>query len=134
MLAAAVAIVLVSLGLVLPAAAAAESFTVDSAADEVDLSVGTGGCATAAGTCTLRAAIEEADAVVGESSEIEFEEEPFEGSAGSTIVLGSGLPPITETLRINGHRVPRHWASKAPVSESTRPGRTRRCGWKVPPG
>jgi CSLREA domain-containing protein len=102
-IAAAVAILLVSLGLALPAIAAAESFTVDSAADEVDLSVGTGGCATVAGTCTLRAAIEEADATVGESSEIEFEEEVFEGDAGATIALGSGLPPITTELRINGH-------------------------------
>ncbi|MCW2978806.1 MAG: Na-Ca exchanger/integrin-beta4 [Solirubrobacterales bacterium] len=107
MLAATVAIVLVSLGLALPAIAAAETFAVDSAADEVDLSVGAGGCATAAGTCTLRAAIEEADAAVGESSQIEFEEEGlFEGGAGATIVLGSGLPPITETLRINGHLCP----------------------------
>jgi CSLREA domain-containing protein len=101
--AAAVTVVLVSFGLALPAFAAAESFVVDSVADEVDLSVGTGGCATAAGTCTLRAAIEEADAAVGESSEIEFEEEPFEGGAGATIVLGSSLPPITVPLRINGH-------------------------------
>jgi CSLREA domain-containing protein len=102
-LAAAVVVVLALFGAALPAVAAAESFTVDSAADEADAAVGTGGCATAAGRCTLRAAIEEADALVGESSEIEFAEPPFEGGAGSTITLGSGLPPITETLRINGH-------------------------------
>jgi hypothetical protein len=101
--AAAVAVALVCLGLALPAIAAAESFAVDSAADEVDLAVGAGGCATAAGTCTLRAAIEEADAVAGESSEIQFEEEPFEGGAGATIMLGSALPAITTKLRINGH-------------------------------
>jgi CSLREA domain-containing protein len=104
-LAAAVVIVLVSLGLALPAIAAAESFAVNSAADEPDLSVGTGGCATAAGTCTLRAAIEEADAIVGESSQIEFEEEGlFEGGAGATIVLGSALPPITTTLKIDSRQ------------------------------
>lgn len=103
MLAAAVAIVLVSLGLAIPSIAAAESFEVDSTADEVDLTVGAGGCATAVGTCTLRAAIEEVDAAVGEGGVIEFEEEVFGGGAGATIVLGSSLPPITETLRILGH-------------------------------
>ena len=105
MLAAVAVLVLAALTLALPAIAAAESFEVDSAADEVDLSVGTGGCATAAGTCTLRAAIEEADAIVGESSQIEFEEEGlFEGGAGATIVLGSALPPITTTLRIDSRQ------------------------------
>jgi Right handed beta helix region len=122
-LAAAVAIALVSLGLALPAIAAAESFAVDSAADEADLSVGTGGCATAAGTCTLRAAIEEADAIVGESSQIEFEEEGlFEGGAGATIVLGSGLPPITETLRINGHKCPTALGVEGPCVGVDGPG------------
>jgi CSLREA domain-containing protein len=90
-------------GLTLPALAAAESFIVDSAADEADLAKGSGGCATAAGTCTLRAAIEEADALPGESSEIEFAEEVFSGGAGATIALGSPLPPIIAPLRINGH-------------------------------
>jgi hypothetical protein len=121
-LAAAVAIALVSLGLALPAIAAAESFVVDSAADEVDLSVGMGGCATAAGTCTLRAAIEEADAAVGESSDITFEEEDFEGGAGATIVLGSGLPPITETLRINGHLCPTPLGVQGPCVGLDGPG------------
>ncbi len=41
---------------------------------------------------------------VGESSEIEFEEEVFEGGAGATIVLGSALPPITTTLRIDSRQ------------------------------
>jgi hypothetical protein len=118
----AVAIALVSSGLALPAIAAAESFAVDSAADEVDQLVGTGGCATAAGTCTLRAAIEEADAVVGESSEIEFEEEDFEGGAAATIVLGSGLPPITETLRINGHLCPTPLGVQGPCVGVDGPG------------
>jgi Periplasmic copper-binding protein (NosD) len=121
-LAATVAIALVSLGLALPAIATAESFAVDSAADEVDLSVGTAGCATAAGTCTLRAAIEEADAIVGGSSEIEFEEEDFEGGAGSTIVLGSGLPPITTTLRINGHLCPTPLGVQGPCVGVDGPG------------
>lgn len=122
MLAAAVVIVLGSLGLALPAIAAAESFAVNSVADEPDLSVGTGGCATAAGTCTLRAAIEEADAAVGKSSEIEFEEEDFEGGAEATIVLGSGLPPITETLLINGHLCPTALGVEGPCVRVDGPG------------
>jgi CSLREA domain-containing protein len=95
-------VVLAFFGLALPAIAAAESFEVNSAADEADAAIGTGGCASAAGKCTLRAAIQEADAS-GESSQIEFFEEVFAGGAGSTITLGSELPPITVPMRISGH-------------------------------
>jgi CSLREA domain-containing protein len=48
----------------LPAAWAA-SFTVNSTADAVDAKPGDGICATATGTCTLRAAIQEANALTG---------------------------------------------------------------------
>jgi len=44
-------------------AAAPATLVVNSGADAVDLSPGNGQCATAAGTCTLRAAIQEANAV-----------------------------------------------------------------------
>src|SRR5438093_12159986 len=47
----------------LPAAAA--TFTVNDTADAVDAVPGDGSCATAASTCTLRAAIQEANANVG---------------------------------------------------------------------
>ena len=40
-------------------------FTVNSTADAVDSSVGDGACRTVAGTCTLRAAIQEANALPG---------------------------------------------------------------------
>lgn len=43
-------------------ASADASFTVDSTADRVDAAPGDGVCRTAAGTCTLRAAVMEADA------------------------------------------------------------------------
>ena len=39
----------------------AQTFTVDSTADATDSDTGTGGCETAANTCTLRAAIQEAN-------------------------------------------------------------------------
>ncbi len=45
--------------------AEAATFTVNSTADEVDTNPGDGICATAAGTCTLRAAIHEANALLG---------------------------------------------------------------------
>jgi CSLREA domain-containing protein len=45
-----------------PPAAAALTLTVDSTADAVDALPGNGACSTAAGKCTLRAAIQEANA------------------------------------------------------------------------
>jgi CSLREA domain-containing protein len=47
------------------APAGAVTFTVDSTQDEVDAAPGDGACATATGTCTLRAAIQEANALPG---------------------------------------------------------------------
>jgi len=47
------------------APAAAATFTVNDTADAVDAMLGDGTCATAGGTCTLRAAIQEANALPG---------------------------------------------------------------------
>src|SRR2546426_3114431 len=47
------------------APAAAATFTVNDTADAVDAVLGDGTCATAGGTCTLRAAIQEANALPG---------------------------------------------------------------------
>lgn len=58
--------ILVFCGAVLLAGdAAAATFTVNSTSDVVDANPGNGACATAAGTCTLRAAIQEANALAG---------------------------------------------------------------------
>ena len=43
----------------------ADNYVVNSSADEVDASPGAGGCATAGGACTLRAAVQEANAHAG---------------------------------------------------------------------
>lgn len=51
--------------IVLPSAAQAATFTVNSTADEVDADPGNGICAAAGGACTLRAAIQEANALAG---------------------------------------------------------------------
>jgi CSLREA domain-containing protein len=53
------------LGLKSSAFAAGASFTVTSTADAVDANVGNGLCATSAGVCTLRAAIQETNALAG---------------------------------------------------------------------
>jgi CSLREA domain-containing protein len=54
-----------ALGLAWVPVARAAVFTVNSTADEVDASPGNGACATADGACTLRAAIQEANALAG---------------------------------------------------------------------
>src|SRR2546425_6300878 len=50
------------------APAAAATFTVNDTADAVDATPGDGSCATAGGRCTLRAAIQEANAHTGEDT------------------------------------------------------------------
>ena len=72
------------------------TFTVDSANDAPDADPGDGACSTAAGECTLRAAIEEAnnldgDDVVG-----------FEPSVEDTITLGGSNLLIGSNLKIEG--------------------------------
>jgi CSLREA domain-containing protein len=59
-------VLLTSAGLVTsPAPAAATTFTVNTAADAPDAAQGDGACATAAAQCSLRAAVQEANAMVG---------------------------------------------------------------------
>jgi CSLREA domain-containing protein len=91
-----------ALALAAPGVADAAVFTVNSTADEADLSPGMAGCLTAAGKCTLRAAIEESDLASASVNEIGFDGGVFSGRAGGTINLGGGLPPITEPVRIEG--------------------------------
>jgi CSLREA domain-containing protein len=54
----------------LEAAPALVTFTVNSALDQVDADTGDGLCLTAAGTCTLRAAIMQANTISGQGTEI----------------------------------------------------------------
>lgn len=97
---AAVGVVLVC-ALAAPGLAAAETFTVNSPADEIDAAVGNEFCETAAGKCTLRAAIEEANSSIGVHDHVFFEEEPFE-AGDPPITLSSELPVITEQVSIVG--------------------------------
>src|SRR5439155_13469953 len=82
----------------LAAPAWAASFTVDSTGDDPDASPGDGTCATAGGACTLRAAIDEANANP-DADTIAFD---IAGSGVHTIVPAGGLPFITAPLTIDG--------------------------------
>ncbi|HEX5375648.1 MAG TPA: CSLREA domain-containing protein [Solirubrobacterales bacterium] len=86
--------------LVLPSAAVAVQYTVDSTLDEPDANPGTGGCLTAGSKCTLRAAIQESNASALVVDEIQFDG-TFNGQLVDTITLGSLLPPISNPVGIN---------------------------------
>ena len=64
------------------------SLVVNSNGDEIDAAIGNGACMTVTGVCTLRAAIEEANALVGTDT-ISF-------SGDLTIQPATPLPPITD--------------------------------------
>ncbi len=87
-------------------AARAELFTVDQTGDQSDAALGDEICEIAGGGCTLRAAIEESNASVGESDRIFFEEEPFDGSSTAVIAPGSPLPPIEDKVAIESKECP----------------------------
>jgi hypothetical protein len=78
------------------------TFTVDSTANTADFNTGDGVCDTndsvGDGPCTLRAAIEQANASVGMDT-IEFNL----GAETPTITPSSALPAITEQVTINGN-------------------------------
>jgi CSLREA domain-containing protein len=98
------ALIVLACALALPALAAAESFEVNSTADETDAVPGNEFCLTASGKCTLRAALEESNALEGEDT-IGFTEAPFDGGVGGTIALGSSLPTIVGVVSIEGECV-----------------------------
>ena len=87
-------------------AQAATTFTVTSTTDDVDSpdnNPGDGVCASdnVGNPCTLRAAIEEANALAGADT-IEFNITPLDGSV-KTIAPNSQLPDITSQLTIDGY-------------------------------
>jgi CSLREA domain-containing protein len=84
-----------------PAVASAVTYTVDSTGDEADALVGTAGCLTAGGKCTLRAAIQESNSSTGVRDEIKFAA-AFNGEAADTIALGPSFPVIADPVTIDG--------------------------------
>jgi CSLREA domain-containing protein len=67
-------------------------FTVNDPGDAADAAPGNGTCATVAGNCTLRAAIQEANARSGANT-VRF---ALSGSGVRTIQLSSSLPPLND--------------------------------------
>jgi CSLREA domain-containing protein len=98
---AALAVLLVAL--LVPGAASAQTFTVNSAGDEAQKTPGAATCETTAAKCSLRAAIEAAN-VGGVKDTIGFDGAVFDGGAGSTIKPGSALPEVAagEPVTIDG--------------------------------
>lgn len=80
----------------------AATFTVNDAGDAGDAVPGNGICATAGGVCTLRAAIEEANALAGVDT-IQFN---VGGGGAVTIAPASSLPIVTGPTHIDGYTQP----------------------------
>jgi CSLREA domain-containing protein len=90
------------LGLAAPASAqTGRLLTVTSAGDGADTSPGNGVCTVSGGGCTLRAAIQEANAFAGADT-INF----AIGSGPQTITLGANLPAISQSVVIDGWTQP----------------------------
>ncbi len=79
------------------------TLTVNDLGDESDFNAGNGVCETAAGNgvCTLRAAIEEANALTGCSNSV-----LINFSVAGTITPASNLPAVTHQVQIDGYSAP----------------------------
>lgn len=89
-------------GLALSTDAIAASFTVDDEADAVDASVGDGLCATASGACSLRAAIQETNAISG-LDDITLPAGRFDlTTAGEEDAATAGDLDVTDDLDVTG--------------------------------
>ncbi|HEV2791917.1 MAG TPA: CSLREA domain-containing protein, partial [Solirubrobacterales bacterium] len=88
--------------LTFPAAAAAAVYEVNSTADEADAAVGTGGCLTLGGKCTLRAAIQESNNSTSVKDTIDFSA-AFDGQLADTIAIAlPEFPAIADEVTIDG--------------------------------
>src|SRR5215217_5514 len=93
-------VIVASIGVLAAKPAHAKTFIVNSIDDEADKTPGNGLCQiTSADQCTLRAAIEEANASAGADT-INF---AIPGAGPHTISPGSELPTITQTVTIDGY-------------------------------
>ncbi len=95
----------------------AATFTVDDTGDASDADAGNGVCATGGGVCTLRAAIEEANASGG-ADVIEFSV----GSGQITISPGSFYDDISEQITIDGTSQPGYSGSPIVKIDGTSAG------------
>ena len=85
---------------------AQNTYTVDVTGDAGDNVPGDGTCATSGGSCTLRAAIEEANASSA-NDDIEFDI-PQTGSFATISINNGELPTIAEPVTINGKTSPEY--------------------------
>jgi CSLREA domain-containing protein len=81
---------------------ASATFVVDSTGDEPDNNLADNLCHTAADTCTLRAAIQRANAISGADT-IDFN---IPGVGVHTITPATALPTITDPVTIDGYSQP----------------------------
>jgi Calx-beta domain/Domain of unknown function (DUF4214) len=88
-------------GLLQPTAVAATTFTVNSVSDGADSNTADGVCNDGSGNCTLRAALEQANATAGTDT-INFSI----GTGVKTIIVPSDLPLITDAVIIDGTTQP----------------------------
>ena len=88
---------------VLPVTAEAKTFVVNSTLDDVDANPGDGICATAGGVCTLRAAIQEANAFAGPKTIVLKAKKYYLTIPGAgEDAAATGDLDITESLTIKG--------------------------------
>src|SRR5215203_280292 len=91
----------VSLNFMQPSAHAAAAFNVNSTGDGADSNTADGTCNDGAGNCTLRAALEQANALPGTDT-INFQI----GTGVQTTVLGVALPDVSDPVNIDGTTQP----------------------------
>ena len=95
------------------------SIVVDSTADDADANPGNGACATIQGTCTLRAAIQEANLHPGADT-IAFN---IPGTGVKTITLGAALPTVGDTTgptTIDGYTQPGSSPNTDPLASNAK--------------
>jgi CSLREA domain-containing protein len=107
--------------LAFPAAASAAVYEVNTALDEPDKTPGAPCETSAAGICSLRAAIEVANSTVGVPDEIKFSA-IFNGEDTDGIGLLSPLPTIVDELKIHGGECDTDAGVKGPCVSAIRAG------------
>jgi CSLREA domain-containing protein len=81
----------------------AATFAVNSTADDPDANTNNSTCATVAGVCTLRAAIQQSNATPSVNDTINFN---IQGAGPHTILPLSPLPTVTDNVVINAYSQP----------------------------
>ncbi|HEU4738900.1 MAG TPA: right-handed parallel beta-helix repeat-containing protein [Solirubrobacterales bacterium] len=98
--------------LAFPAVASAVVYEVNTNVDEAKKAE----CEAHIAGCTLRGAIEAANATAGVPDEIKFAENPFNGQVGDTISTGTPMPTITDQVKILGGRCDTSAGIKGPCA------------------